>query len=203
MLTLEFVTTSICQCICYHSYSKQANPQFRGACLLARGKCADPKQSRQVVAAFLLLDVGNQFNCLTWGFRVHPFTGTPQGMLEAFPLLDAGVASGLLAALWPACAAREDVKDALVLAMRRSMFGRDVNARLLAARGFLFLVTRELSDDDKAAPANLCSQSSASQAWPDRFTEAEPVWFYMADHMVQTRRKLSLAVKFASHFPPV
>lgn len=93
-------------------------------------------------------------------------------MLEAFPLLDAGVASGLLAALWPACAARADVKDALVLAMRRSMFGREVGARLLAARGFLFLVTRELSDDGRAATA-LCSQPSASQAWPDLFSQKQ------------------------------
>ena len=90
-----------------------------------------------------------------------------QGMLEAFPLLHAGVAGGLLAALWPACAAREDVKDALVLAMRRSMFGRSVAARLLAARGFLFLITRELADDRAAAAAaDLCSPSSCVQARP-------------------------------------
>ncbi|KAK9840796.1 hypothetical protein WJX81_005265 [Elliptochloris bilobata] len=93
-----------------------------------------------------------------------PHARSLEGMLEAFPLLDAGVAGGLLAALWPACAAREDVKDALVLAMRRSMFGRDLGARLLAARGFLFLITRELADAAAAAPpADPCSQPSCTQ----------------------------------------
>lgn len=94
-------------------------------------------------------------------------------MLEALPLMDAGVAGGLLAALWPAAAAREEVKDALVLAMRRSMFGRSVAARLLAARGFLFLITRELAEDQAAAAGGPCSQASCVQAWPrcmDSFT---------------------------------
>ena len=88
-----------------------------------------------------------------------------QGMLEALPLLDAGVAGGLLAALWPAAAAREEVKDALVLAMRRAMFGRCVGARLLAARGFMFLITRELAEDPAAPAADPCSQPSCVQAW--------------------------------------
>ena len=89
-----------------------------------------------------------------------------QGMLEALPLLDAGVAGGLLAALWPAAAVREEVKDALVLAMRRAMFGRCVGARLLAARGFLFLITRELAEDPAAPASDPGSQPSCVQAWP-------------------------------------
>jgi Fanconi anemia group I protein len=95
-----------------------------------------------------------------------------RAMLEQLPAMAPPAALALLLAVWPLCRARRDVRDFVVLALRKAMFGREVGARLLAARGFLFLIADELArgggggggsggGDPGAWPS--CSQAAPSQ----------------------------------------
>jgi hypothetical protein len=84
------------------------------------------------------------------------------------------VALGVLKALAPIFTVRADIKDATILSLRKAMFARDVTSRLLAVRGFLFMILCELS------------HSSESSAYA-----MEPSSSQVQGHVVQTRDSLS------------
>lgn len=87
--------------------------------------------------------------------------------LENVALLPEGAAMGLLLALWPLCRERRDVGDFVIVLLRKAMFGRELPARLLAARGFLFLIVEELKAAAQGAgPALADAGPSCSQAVP-------------------------------------
>jgi hypothetical protein len=65
--------------------------------------------------------------------------------LENLSALPPAAAVALLLALWPLCRARKDISDFVIVLLRKAMFSRELGSRLLAARGFLFIITEELS----------------------------------------------------------
>ena len=52
----------------------------------------------------------------------------PQALLELLPQLGPGCALGLLAAAWPLAAAHADMKQLLILVLRKAMFQPDLGA---------------------------------------------------------------------------
>lgn len=65
-------------------------------------------------------------------------------VLENLVLLPPNAALQLLEAMWPLCRAQRDVADLVVMLLRKAMFHRELDARLIAARGFLYLISEEL-----------------------------------------------------------
>ena len=90
--------------------------------------------------------------------------------LENLAALPQGAAIALLLALWPLCRARRDIADYVVMLLRKAMFSRELGCRLLAARGFLFIITEELLHGEGGAAAGGIAADaagpSASQAIP-------------------------------------
>ncbi|GIL44431.1 hypothetical protein Vafri_1892, partial [Volvox africanus] len=104
---------------------------------------------------------------------------------QSFLLLPAPVALGLLLGLWPLARCRRDLADYMVMLLRKVMFSREASSRLVAVRGFLFILVQQLraaagggvaKDEEQlraaaaAAAAAMpsfsqpsCSQSSLSQ----------------------------------------
>ncbi|GLI65567.1 hypothetical protein VaNZ11_009036, partial [Volvox africanus] len=101
---------------------------------------------------------------------------------QSFLLLPAPVALGLLLGLWPLARCRRDLADHMVMLLRKVMFSREASSRLVAVRGFLFILVQQLraaagggvaKDEEQlraAAAAAMpsfsqpsCSQSSLSQ----------------------------------------
>ncbi|KAL4855268.1 Fanconi anemia group I protein [Chlorella vulgaris] len=73
----------------------------------------------------------------------------------------------LLLAVWPMCRARREAQDYLAMLLGKARFGRELQCRLLAARGFLYLITQELQSGvagTDASPAFDPSQAGPSQA---------------------------------------
>eukprot|EP00884_Botryococcus_braunii_P018982 jgi/Botrbrau1/5768/Bobra.0134s0035.2 len=86
--------------------------------------------------------------------------------LDCFPLMAPQVALGVLKALAPIFTVRADIKDATILSLRKAMFARDVTSRLLAVRGFLFMILCELSHSSESSAYAMepsSSQASMSQ----------------------------------------
>lgn len=88
--------------------------------------------------------------------------------LENLAALPPGAAIALLLALWPLCRARKDIADYVIMLLRKAMFSRELGSRLLAARGFLFIITEELIHSGAAAGGIAADAAgpSASQAIP-------------------------------------
>jgi len=88
--------------------------------------------------------------------------------LENLAALPPAAAVALLLALWPLCRARKDISDFVIVLLRKAMFSRELGSRLLAARGFLFIITEELSSSRSGSGAlKSCADGagpSASQA---------------------------------------
>ncbi|KAK9804377.1 hypothetical protein WJX72_009956 [[Myrmecia] bisecta] len=83
--------------------------------------------------------------------------------LGNFGFMTSSAAMSLLLAVWPICRARRDVLDHVVLLLRKAMFSPDVDSRLLAARGFLFMITQELSSPMAPVDSGAFSEASSSQ----------------------------------------
>ncbi|EFN56539.1 hypothetical protein CHLNCDRAFT_144181 [Chlorella variabilis] len=64
--------------------------------------------------------------------------------LEHLAFLPPAAGLALLLAVWPVCWARRDAHDYVAMLLRKAMFSRELHARLLAARGFLYMITQEL-----------------------------------------------------------
>ncbi len=79
-------------------------------------------------------------------------------------------ALALLLALWPLCRLVRELQDYVVLVLRKVMFARDTNSRLVAVKGFLFLIIQQLRAGPELGQqlaqhgAVDCSQASSSQA---------------------------------------
>ncbi|KAL4531553.1 hypothetical protein Ndes2437A_g08876 [Nannochloris sp. 'desiccata'] len=87
--------------------------------------------------------------------------------LENLAALPPAAAVALLLALWPLCRARKDISDFVIVLLRKAMFSRELGSRLLAARGFLFIITEELSTSGEDSGGGSCAAGaghSASQA---------------------------------------
>jgi Fanconi anemia group I protein len=85
--------------------------------------------------------------------------------LENLSALPPAAAVALLLALWPLCRARKDISDFVIVLLRKAMFSRELGSRLLAARGFLFIITEELSSSSGAGGSCAAGAGpSASQA---------------------------------------
>lgn len=87
-----------------------------------------------------------------------------QELVELLPSLDVHVALGLMLAIWPLCRKQRAVKEQLIMVLRKAMFRPDVGARLLAVRGFLFLVLQELQTTVRIDD---CAQSSSQVSFVD------------------------------------
>ncbi|BDA50979.1 probable fanconi anemia group I protein homolog [Coccomyxa sp. Obi] len=89
-----------------------------------------------------------------------------RALVDLVPSLELNVALGLMLAIWPLCKEQRALKEQLIMCLRKAMFRPDVGARLLAVRGFLFMVLQELQapcampSDDHGASS---SQVSLSQ----------------------------------------
>ena len=86
--------------------------------------------------------------------------------MDLLPSLELNVALGLMLAIWPLCREQRGLKEQLIMCLRKAMFRPDVGARLLAVRGFLFMVTQELQthcampcDDRGASSSQVCFQN--------------------------------------------
>jgi hypothetical protein len=71
-----------------------------------------------------------------------------QALVDLVPFLELNVALGLMLAIWPLCSEQRAVKEQLIMCLRKAMFRTDIGARLLAVRGFLFIVLQELQAPD-------------------------------------------------------
>ncbi|KAG2490245.1 hypothetical protein HYH03_011369 [Edaphochlamys debaryana] len=97
--------------------------------------------------------------------------------LQNFLLLPAPVALGLLLGLWPLARNRRDLSDHLVMLLRKVMFAREAQSRLVAVRGFLFILLQQLraaagrgcSEDEEAA---LLAAAAAMAAAGPSFSQA-------------------------------
>ena len=83
-----------------------------------------------------------------------------QALVDLLPFLELNVALGLMLAIWPLCSEHRAVKEQLIMCLRKAMFRPDVGARLLAVRGFIFLVLQELQAPD----ATRCNNHGASSS---------------------------------------
>lgn len=108
--------------------------------------------------------------------------------LENLAALPPAAAVALLLALWPLARARRDVSDYVVVLLRKAMFSRELGARLLAARGFMFIITDELGrsaaggdgGDGGANDGAGTSAGPAGGAGPSCAQAAAPVLSQMA-----------------------
>ncbi|GAB4818334.1 hypothetical protein N2152v2_005380 [Parachlorella kessleri] len=96
------------------------------------------------------------------GAQVAEYLNDFKVSLENLAFLPPNAALSLLLAVWPLCRARRDVQDYLVMLLRKAMFSREVHARLLAARGFLYMIIEELKDP--AVSAAFMAGGSEGQA---------------------------------------
>ena len=71
--------------------------------------------------------------------------------LSHFAALPPEAAMALLRALWPLCRARRELRDHVVMLLRKVMYGRDPNSRVVAVRGFVHLILEQLSAASAAA----------------------------------------------------
>lgn len=108
--------------------------------------------------------------------------------MELVPLLEESVAIGLLMAVWPICQERRTVKEQLILLLRKSMFRPDLSARMLAMRGFLFLVLCELQAPAAAFPDEPCSSQVTLVCLQAIYVAALRLPFY---HAQESRRALT------------
>ncbi|KAL4443971.1 hypothetical protein ABPG75_011708 [Micractinium tetrahymenae] len=83
--------------------------------------------------------------------------------LEHLAFLPPSAAMALLLAVWPMCRSRRDTQDYVVMLLRKAMFSRELHARLLAARGFLYMITQELQAGSAGGPALDGSEPGPSQ----------------------------------------
>lgn len=79
-------------------------------------------------------------------FATHELLPVLKTAMEGISFLPPGAALGLLLASWPMCSKRRDAKDFVIMLLRKAMFSRELNTRLLAARGFLLLMVEEMND---------------------------------------------------------
>ncbi|CAL8466110.1 g5646 [Coccomyxa elongata] len=83
-----------------------------------------------------------------------------RALVDLVPSLELNVALGLMLAIWPLCKEQRALKEQLIMCFRKAMFRPDVGARLLAVRGFLFVVMQEL----QAPCAMPCNDHGASSS---------------------------------------
>lgn len=67
-----------------------------------------------------------------------------QSLLEVYGYLTPCAAMGTLLSLGSLCQAAKEVQDQVVLLLKKAMFNKDPEARLVAVRGFLYLILQEL-----------------------------------------------------------
>ncbi|GBF90249.1 hypothetical protein Rsub_03382 [Raphidocelis subcapitata] len=92
--------------------------------------------------------------------------------LSHFAALPPEAAMALLRALWPLCRVRRELQDHVIMLLRKVMYGRDPNSRVVAIRGFIHLIVEQLKSappsppgsSDEAGPSQAsCSQEPLSQ----------------------------------------
>jgi hypothetical protein len=113
---------------------------------LASGRLAGASDAAAAPFVRLIAELVNKHPAL-----VESHLPEVRAALENLSALPPAAAVALLLALWPLCRARKDISDFVIVLLRKAMFSRELGARLLAARGFLFIITEELSSASSGA----------------------------------------------------
>lgn len=94
---------------------------------------------------------------------MHTASPVLQSLLEVYGYLTPCVTIGTLLALWPLCRQCRDVQDQIVLLLKKAMFNKDSEARLVAVWGFLYLILQELRHPTDNGEDD--GMGNSSQAW--------------------------------------
>ncbi|KAK9902043.1 hypothetical protein WJX75_002333 [Coccomyxa subellipsoidea] len=137
-----------------------------------------------------------------------------KALVDLVPFLELNVALGLMLAIWPLCSEQRAVKEQLIMCLRKAMFRTDIGARLLAVRGFLFIVLQELqapdamhSDDHGASSSQVslsqCDSLSAAGSGASLLQELTGFLRRSLTHQAPVREALYLGMQEVVNADPL